>query len=72
MKKKQLSCAIVFIAFVFIMSGCAKNKESSCRTCTAKNAYTNNIVETKKVCSEQEQADFKFKYNTYPTTAICE
>ena len=73
MKKKQVSCATVFIAVVFTMVGCVKNKEeNSCRTCKAKNAYTNSVIETKQVCSDQEEADFKFKYNSYPTIATCE
>ena len=70
MKKNQLCSATVFIAFVVTMLSCAKNEE--CKTCTAKNAYDNSIVKTEKVCNDDAEADFKFRYNSYPTIVTCE
>jgi len=70
MKKNRLFTAAVLFAFVITMFGC--KKADPCRTCKATNIYDNTVVATEKACSEEAEAEFKFRYNSYPTTAKCE
>lgn len=70
MKKNQFFTASLLVAFIVVMCACKKAK--TCRTCKATNTYTLNVVATQEVCTDEAEAEFKFTYNSYPTTAKCE
>jgi hypothetical protein len=66
---------IIFFLFIYAIgsygSGCSKN--SSCKTCTATNSY-GSVLETKEVCTSQEEQAFRDHYAQAqtPVTVSCQ